>query len=428
MTLMDRILGRAAPAPLMMPRREPVMMAAEPSGVSLPKHWTTEIGWGSTGGRSRVKSLPPVTAIAAQRHATVFACCSVIAGDLAKVPLHLYQRDRDGTEVRVREHAAPYLLNVESAPGVAAAVTRLSVIYAFALRGNGYAYAPRDGAGNLELIEAVKGQTPSVLRTGRARFYDFEDGEGINRRVPSRHMVHMRYLAEDGWTGRSPIEIAAESFGIALAGQEAAARTASGQFVRALIKLADDYTDDEAELRAAKRIAEALRNPELEGFPVIRGGDGVEKLDMSASDQQLLESRKFDVTIICSAYRMPPAKVQSLENGVRANVEQQAIDYLTDCLLHWGVQVEQQLGMSLLTPAERESGLFLRHDFDALMRPTTKDRYDAYSRAVGGPIMLPNEARKIEGLPPIVGGDVLYPPPNMTRDDKSGKADKGTDE
>jgi HK97 family phage portal protein len=422
MTLLDRLIGRRE-SPAAAPRREPVMMAAETSGTSAPKAWLADIGWSGFGqvSRSRVKSLPPVSALSAQKHATVFACCSVIAGDLAKVPLHVYQRNARGAEVIVREHPAFYLLNVESVEGVASAVTRLSMVYAFALRGNGFAYAPRDGAGELQLIEVIKGQSPSVLRAGRARFYQFEDGEGIQRQVPQRHVVHMRYMSDDGWTGRSPIEIAAESIGIAMAGQEAAARAASGTFVRALIKLADNYQDEESETRAAKRIAEALRNPDLEGFPAIQHNEGIERLDLSASDQQLLESRKFDVTQICAGYRMPPVKVQFMENGIRANVEQQSIDYLTDCLTHWAVQAEGQLGIALLTPAEREAGLFLRHDMDALMRATTKDRYDAYQRAVGGPILVPNEAREREGLGPIAGGDVLYPPPNMTRDENSTK-------
>lgn len=430
MSLIDRLMGRRpAPAPQVMPRREPVISAgADTSGITDPRGWLTDIGFGATSGlvRSRVKSLPPVSPLTAQKHATVFACCSVIGGDLSKVPLEVWQRQPNGTEVRVAQHAATFLLNVESAPGVAAAVTRLMLTYAFALRGNGYAYAPRDGAGELTLIEAVKDQNPSILKAGRERFYDFQDGEGIARRVPSRNMVHMRYLADDGWTGRSPIQVAAESIGIALAGQEAAARVASGQFVRAIIKLADDYQDDETEVLTAKRIAEALRNPDLEGFPVMRHNEGIEKLDMSASDQQLLESRKFDVTQICAVYRMPPSKVQSLEHGVKANVEQQAIDYRTDCLMHWGTQVEAQMGMALLTPAERAAGLFLRHDFDALLRPTTNDRFAAYQRAVGGPIMTPNEGRRLEGLPPIEGGDILYPPTNMTRDAATGSETKET--
>jgi HK97 family phage portal protein len=371
------------------------------------------------GTRSRVKSLPVVSALSAQKHATVFAIGSTYAGDLAKVPLDVLQKNKNGSVTVVRDHAASHLLNVESVEGVAAAVTRLALFYAFVVRGNGYAYAPRDGAGELELIEVVKGQQPTILRNGRARFYQFEDGAQVQRTVPGRHMIHMRYMSDDGWMGRSPIEIAAESMGIAMAGQEAAARAASGTFVRAIIKLADNYQDDEAEEQAAKRIANALRNPDLEGFPVMQHNEGIERLDLSASDQQLLESRKFDVTMICAAFRMPPVKVQFMENGVYANVEQQNMNYRTDGLTHWAVQGEGQLNMALLTPAEREAGLFLRHDLDALMRATTKDRYDAYQRGVGGPILTPNEAREMEGLPPIADGERLYPPSNMTRDENA---------
>lgn len=425
MSLIDRLFGRGPAGAAPMPRIEPAppaAMAAETSGTLAPQPWMTEVGWRDIGGRSRVKTLPPVNPTAAQRHATVFACCSVIAGDLSKVPLHLYQRDARGREARVREHALNYLLNVESVPGVAACVTRLSLIYAFALRGNAFAYAPRDGAGEVTLVETVRGQQPMILAAGRDRFYDFEDGEGVRRRVPHRHMVHLRYLAEDGWTGRSPIEVAAESVGIALAGQEAAARTSSGAWVRAVIKMADTFDDDEEYQRRARRIADSLRNPEMEGFPVMGSDDGVEKLDLSASDQQLLESRKFDALQLCAIYRMPPSKVQSLEHGVKANVEQQAIDYLTDCLLHWGTAVEGQLGLSLLTPGEREAGLFLRHDFDALLRTTTKERYEAHARAVGGPWKTVNESRVQEGLDEIEGGDVLYPPPNQNGTERQGNA------
>ena len=37
---------------------------------------------------------------------------------------------------------------------------------------------------------------------------------GMRRRVSSRLMVHLRHMSKDGWTGRSPIEVAAESMGL----------------------------------------------------------------------------------------------------------------------------------------------------------------------------------------------------------------------
>ncbi len=408
-------------------RVEPPVMSAEAatSGTMTPEPWLNDIGWGSSGARL-AKNLPRVTPQRGEQHATVFSCCNNIAGDLAKVPLKLWQRKGDGQEVRVRDHPAAYLLNVEASDGVPAKVMRFALIYAWALRGNAYAYGPRDGGGELELIETIDQDACTMLRAGRSRFYDFTDGAGDQRRAASRSMVHLRYLALDGWTGRSPLQVASESVGLAFAGQEAAVRSVSGAHAKAFLKLGDNYEDDDARTRNARRLKEHLTNPHSDGIPVLGPDDDIKSLDLTAADQELLASRKFDREQLATIYRMPPSKLQMLENGVKANGEQQAIDYLTDCLLHWSGLAEETLAMSVLTRGERERGMFLRHDFGALLQPTIKDQIEAVTKAVGGPIYSPNEGRKKVGLPPLPGGDEMNPAPNMTR--KDAPKPKGKDE
>jgi HK97 family phage portal protein len=329
----------------------------------------------------------------------------------------------------VRDHPATYLLNTESSDGVPARVARFASIYAYALRGNGYLYAPRDGAGELTALNLVEYGTVTMLRDGAARLYDFEDAAGVRRRVPARSMAHLRYMAADGWTGRSPLMVAAQSMGIALAGQDAAARTAAGGSARGVVKLSDYYESDNDRERNARRIKAALNDTSDGGWAVLGEGEDAKPLDLSAADQQLLDSRKMDREQIAAIYRMPPSKLQMLEHGVKANGEQQAIDYLTDCLMHWSKLIESQLDLAVLTRSEREAGMFLSHDFGALLQPTTKDQYDALTKAVGGPIMLPNEGRAKIGLPPVSEGETLNPAPNMTRDndDAGGAADDDDD-
>lgn len=423
MNILDRITGRAPRAQTRQAARvEPQITASAnlSSGTAQPSAWLQDIGFGR---QSRVKSLPHVSPDIMQRHATVFACCNIIAGDMSKVPVKLYQRDLDGKETRVRDHPAAYLLNVESSPGVAAITARFALNYAFCLRGRAYAFAPRDGAGELMMIDTIKQQRVSTVNYGRKWFYDFEDGDGVQRRAPSRTMLHMRYMAEDGWTGRSPLEVAAESMGLALAGQEAAARAASGTQMRAVLKMQDVYDDDETYRRNALRVRNSLNDPEANGIPIIGHDEDITSLDLSAADQELLSSRKFDREQIAAIYRVPPSKLQLLEHGVKANGQQQAIDYKSDCLLHWAGFVEGQMKMGLLTESERRAGLFFRHDFNVLLQSTTKERYDALKVAVGGPFMTWKEARELDGLPELPEGDLPYPPSNMTRDDDAQKDD-----
>lgn len=117
-------------------RVEPVIAATSAtSGTRDPSGGVFNLGFG--GGQSRVRSLPRVTGLIAQRHATVFACANNIAGDHCKVPLKMYQRDGEGGEKRVRDHPAAYLMNVEASPGVSARVLRFALVYAFCIRGRG---------------------------------------------------------------------------------------------------------------------------------------------------------------------------------------------------------------------------------------------------------------------------------------------------
>ena len=404
----------------------PITASAEASAPSVPAQ-VFNAGWTGGGGRAGryVKAPSPE---AAEKHGTVFSCCNNIAGDLSKVPLKLWQRNADGEEVRVRDHPVSWLLNHESSPGVPAAVMRQALIYAYALRGNGYAYAPRDGGGELEFIELTAGLDAELLTSGRARFYSFWDGAGDYREgVPSRSVAHLRFSPLDGWIGRSPIRVAAESFRLAMPGQETAGRLAAGAVVKGVIKLAANYQSDTERLNTARRVKTQVMAPDADGMPVLGPDEDIKRLDLSAADQELLASRKFDREQIAAVYRMPPSKLQMLEHGVKANGEQQAIDYLTDCLLHWSVPVQASLELELLTRAEREKGMFLRHDFGSLLQPTIRERNAAIREAVGGPIMTPNEGRALAGLPRRKDdpeADRLNPAPNMTRDDtKSGGKD-----
>ncbi|WP_066706950.1 phage portal protein [Celeribacter ethanolicus] len=413
------VVERASSVPAVPRMREPVQASVS---VSNPASASVFEGLGFVGfSRSNVSTLPRVSPELAQKHATVTAACSVIAGDLAKLPLQVFERGADGRERRLRDHPAEYLLNTESSAGVPAKVARFGLSYSFCLRGRGFAYAPRDAGGELELIESIRPDQMMVLRDGRARFYEFEDGAGIRRRVAGRVMVHLRYMAEDGWTSRSPIEVAAESLGIALAGQEAAARQASGESFKQIAKISAFDADDETWERQRSRLKDHMRRDRDSGVLIVGSEDDFKTLGASAADLQLLESRKFDREQIIALYRVPPSKLQMLEHGVKANGEQQAIDYKADCLTHWGGFVENGLTLGLLSEGERRRGLFLRHNYDALLAATTKERFEALTKAVGGPFMLWQEAREIEGMKDLPEGQSPYPPSNMTRKDDSEK-------
>ena len=58
-----------------------------------------------------------------------------------------------------------------------------------------------------------------------------------------------------------------------------------------------------------------------------------EKVGLDPEAAQFLQSRKFQVNEIARIFRIPPSYLADLENSsTRANVEQQSIVFVRDCL------------------------------------------------------------------------------------------------
>jgi phage portal protein BeeE len=75
---------------------------------------------------------------------------------------------------------------------------------------------------------------------------------------------------------------------------------------------------------------------------------------MVNTDAQYLETRKFQNQQIYGLYRMPAHKAGDLEKATFSNIEQQSLEYVTDCLLTEMVRWEQTLWRDLLSEEERK--------------------------------------------------------------------------
>ncbi|MEM7505555.1 MAG: phage portal protein [Pseudomonadota bacterium] len=382
------------------------------------------------GSGSRIKDLPPATPNAALKHPTVFACVNNIAQDIAKAVFEVCELGANEEHIRVNDHPVNYVLQTQAAPNVAPATLRQTVQFAFGLHGNGYAHISRSGRGEVLYLDPIEGGA-SISRLGRERVYHFTDATETARNLLARDVLHLRFMPLDGWMGRSPISVAAEGVGIALAGQEFAGRALSGRAAtRGVIEQAEGrkYNDEDDRRAYAADLRKAFNDFDNGGLPVLRPGMQFKPHQISPVDAQLLEQRQLDRSVIAGIYRMPPSKVGIFEGTQKSTVEQAAIDYVTDCLSFWAGMWCQQMSLQLLTERERRQGLFIRCDLDALIRPSIADRFGAYQTAVGGPFMAPDEARRRVGLPPITGGEAMYPPPNMTREDAGVAPEDSTEE
>lgn len=138
----------------------------------------------------------------------------------------------------------------------------------------------------------------------------------------------------------------------------------------------------------------------------VGGGADVEVLPVSLDDAQFVESMRYGVADVARIYRLPRSILEEGEIGDTA----QEVERLAKFSLFPRLRrIEQAFAAD---PDLFGSGdLLPEFLMDALERPDTRTRYDAYRLARQGGWVTANELRARENLTPLDGGDELQQTP-----------------
>lgn len=136
-------------------------------------------------------------------------------------------------------------------------------------------------------------------------------------------------------------------------------------------------------------------------------------ISLSPNDVQLLETRRFSVEEICRWFGVPPVLVGHSNVTTWGSGIEQILDGFHKLTVRPMLTViEQAIARRVLTPAMR-SRYTVEFSFDALLRANIRDRMEVYAKAVQNGIMTRNEARQLENLPLVDGGDVATAQTNL---------------
>jgi len=135
-------------------------------------------------------------------------------------------------------------------------------------------------------------------------------------------------------------------------------------------------------------------------------GDGLkyEPMTIPAVDSQLIEQLRFTVEDVARAFGVPLYKIASGPIPTNTNVEALESQYFSGTLQSLVEALELCLDDGLSLPR----GYCTEFDLRSLMRMDTVARYEALAKAVGAGWMAPNEARALEDLQPVAGGQTPY--------------------
>jgi len=351
----------------------------------------------------------------AMQTSAVYACVRILAESVALLPLHLYENNSEGGREVLRRHPLYRLLHDEPNPEMTSFVFRETLMSHLLLWGNAYAQIIRNGRGNPVALYPLLPDRMYVERSTSGDLiyiYQADDGQRILGRD---EILHIPGLGFDGLIGYSPIAMAKNAIGMALATEEyGAIFFANGANPGGVLEH-PGVIKDQNRLREGWQSQFSGANSHK--VAVLEEGLKFKPLSIPPEQAQFLQTRKFQINEIARIFRVPPHMVGDLEKSSFSNIEQQSLEFVKYTLDPWIVRWEQSLQQALLLPAEKRR-LSIRFNLDGLLRGDYQSRMKGYSIGIQNGFMSPNDIRGLEDMnliPEEEGGNLYFVNGNMVK-------------
>lgn len=321
------------------------------------------------------------------------------ADQVAKFPWHLFRERSDGTSQRLR---TPPLLLQPTPPH-----TRMTTFTALGLdlvwHGNAIALvASRDASGQataLLPIDADRVEVGRHPRTGRLVYRIDRDGQ---REYDQADVLHVMGHSRPGDLRGMGVLEQHLAWLRASAGLARQANNVNHGVPTGVLEGSDpDVTPEE--LAAGK--TDWLQAQATRTIAALPPGVKFTPISWNPEQMQLVEARKFDLATCALIFGIPGYWLGAESNGFTySSAEWEGRNLLKYTAVGADV-VRFEQALSGLYPR----GQYVQANPDAVLRGSTKERYEAHQIGIAAGFLLKSEARALEDLPAVDGID--DPPP-----------------
>ena len=385
----------------------------KPTDSTAGSRYTFYMG-GSTSGKV-------VTERSALQMTAVYSCVRILAEAIAGLPLHVYRYNSDGGKEKAIDHPLYLLLHDEPNPEMSSFVFRETLMTHLLLWGNAYAQIIRNGKGQVVALYPLMPNKMTVDRDASGQLYyqymryaDEVGGKNETVTLSPSDVLHIPGLGFDGLVGYSPIAMAKNAIGLAIATEEYGAKFfANGAAPSGVLEHPGTIKDPQRVWEAWQSQFGGSQNSGK--IAVLEEGMKYTPISISPEQAQFLETRKFQINEIARIFRVPPHMVGDLEKSSFSNIEQQSLEFVKYTLDPWVIRWEQSLMRSLFSHDEKKS-YFVKFNVEGLLRGDYQSRMNGYATARQNGWMSANDIRELENLdriPADAGGDLYLINGNM---------------
>ncbi len=361
------------------------------------------------GGTASGKTVNERTAM---QTTAVYACVRILAETIASLPLNVYRSTDNGKEKAI-DHQLYYLLHDEPNPEMTSFVFRETLMSHLLLWGNAYAQIIRDGRGKVLALYPLLPERMTVDRTTDGQLYfEYRKDTGYVILRPE-DILHIPGLGFDGLVGYSPIAMAKNAIGMAIATEEYGGKFFANGASPGGVLEHPGVVKDPARIRESwNAVYQGSGNAHR--VAVLEEGMKFQPIGIPPEQAQFLETRKFQTEEICRIFRVPPHLVANLDKATFSNIEHQSISFVVHTIRPWLVRLEQGMNKALLTPSEKGQ-YFVGFVVDGLLRGDYASRMQGYAIGIQNGFLSPNDVRTLENMNTIEHGDIYAMNGNMLK-------------
>lgn len=344
----------------------------------------------------------------AMKLATVYRCLEILSGSIASLPLQ-YKVKSDEVFQVVEEPTLSYLLLIKANDRQSSYDMWKNAVIQMRMFGNAYIYPRYVG---MELYELILITTHSCSYNSMNNTYVINDSTNhVHGTFEAEEIIHLRNMSLDGgYIGMSTISYAARVLGITanadsrsldsfkkgntlngiLSGNGEAGIKGFGELQTDQLNTINDRVTKE--INSGKKIIS------------IPGQAAFHQLSMSATDLQLLDTRKFGVLEICRFFGVHPDKVFA---GQSQNYKASAMSnemFLTDTLHPLLRHIESELNAKLI-PRELAFKHKVEYNVETLLTTSLEQEASYIEKTIQNGVYTPNHWRARKGQLPVEGGD-----------------------
>lgn len=366
----------------------------------------------------------------------VYSCVRILSEAVASLPLLVYEQS-DSHSQRARDHPLYFLLHDEPNPEMTSFIFRETLMTHLLLWGNAYAQIIRNGKGEVVALYPLMPDRMKVDRDEDGQlFYEYQVSKAnpsINTagtvRLHPQDVLHIPGLGFDGLVGYSPIAMAKNAIGMAIACEEYGAKFFAHGAAPSGVLEHPGVLKDPSKLRDSWQ-ATFGGSANSGKVAVLEEGVKYTPISIAPEQAQFLETRKFQINEIARIFRIPPHMVGDLEKSSFSNIEQQSLEFVKYTLDPWVSRWEQAMTKILLTPEEKKK-YTIKFNVDGLLRGDYQSRMNGYAIARQNGWMSANDIRRLEELDPIpeeAGGNLYLVNGNMLPLQQAGSFYSGKEE